>query len=182
MRIRKRLLRYVPIKTLLQTKFLHDNFSRLSRPTDPSNILEYVNTLYMRKRDRVSARRSKWKGKTGDEEKRERIQKENIRTERELRTTSRNRPWRSHRDHLSCLSHLHTWVTSRTLSVCCTRARTHRHACTICARSGWKAWILHTSGANRRRIINALTRTLKQTLFLVVSLTLLHVGFDWYSW
>lgn len=34
------------------------------------------------------------------------------RTERELRTTSRNRPWRSHRDHLSRLSHLHTWVST----------------------------------------------------------------------
>lgn len=45
-------------------------------------------------------------------ERRRRSDERKARTERELRTTSRNRPWRSHRDHLSRLSHLHTWVST----------------------------------------------------------------------
>lgn len=50
--------------------------------------------------ERTGARRGR--------ERRRRSVERKARAERELRTTSRNRPWRSHRDHLSRLSHLHT--------------------------------------------------------------------------
>ena len=40
-------------------------------------------------------------------------------TKRELRTTSRNRPWRSHRDHLSRLSYLHTYAPPLLVAFVC---------------------------------------------------------------
>lgn len=80
----------------------------------------------------------------------------------------------------SLVSIASAYVSDESNVVCVLHACTYAQACVhdLCTViEGWEAWILHTSGANRRRIINALTRTsLKQTLFLVVGvgLTLLH--------
>lgn len=77
----------------------------------------------------------------------------------------------------SLVSIASAYVTDESNVVCVLHACTYAQACVhdLCTViEGWEAWILHTSGANRRRIINALTRTLMQTLVVGVGLTLLH--------
>lgn len=80
----------------------------------------------------------------------------------------------------SLVSIASAYVSDESNVVCVLHACTYAQACVhdLCTViEGWEAWILHTSGANRRRIINALTQTsLKRTLSLIVGvgLTLLH--------
>lgn len=77
----------------------------------------------------------------------------------------------------SLVSIASAYVSDESNVVCVLHACTYAQACVhdLCTViEGWEAWILHTSGANRRRIINALTRTLMQTLVVGVGLTLLH--------